>query len=166
LLIMFLSVALFTDRAPSVVTPATVGRMIDRYGAKQTVHKLSNAVPNDTHTDFGDFDKVLDGIASGDAHWLRLVPRLAPGTDAGAAESLPIVIAQALPKNPVGVLRLIKRDASWIDACGYPMIEPTRKEMRAYFKSVIPAVRSVHEPALQSVKRNCLSELLKAQRTP
>src|SRR5206468_557592 len=81
LLIMFLSVALFADRAPSVVTPATVGRMIDRYGAKQTVHKLSNAVPNDTHTDFGDFDKVLDGIASGDAHWLRLVPRLAPGTD-------------------------------------------------------------------------------------
>jgi hypothetical protein len=144
----------------------TVSRMIDRYGPKATVDKLSNAKPNDTHTDFGDFDKVLDGIASGDARWLALVPKLAPGTDAGTAESLPIVLAEALPKNPVGVLRLIKRDESWRDACSYPMIEPNRKEMRDYFKTAIPAVESVHDPALQDVKRICLSELLKAQRAP
>jgi hypothetical protein len=165
LLFVFLSAALFANQVPSV-TPATVSRMIDRFGAKRTVDKLSNAAPNDTHAEFGDFDKVLDGIASGDGRWLALVPKLAPGTDAGTAESLPIVLAEALPKNPVGVLRLIKRDASWRDACSYPMIEPTRKQMRTYFKATIPAVRSVHDPALQTAKRVCLSELLKAHRAP
>ena len=163
---VFLAAALFANQSPSQVTPLAVSRMIDRYGAKATVARLSNAAPNDTHTDFGDFDKVLDGIASGDARWLALVPKLAPGTDAGTAESLPIVLAEALPKNPGGVLRLIKLDASWLDVCRYPMIEPTDEEMRAYFKRAIPSVRSVYDPALQAAKHACLSELLKAQRTP
>jgi hypothetical protein len=165
LLIAFLGLAILANQT-SAVTPAAVGRMIDRYGAKRTVDKLSNATPNDIHTDFGDFDKVLDGIASGDGQWLALVPRLAPGTDAGTAESLPVVVAEALPKNPAGVLRLVKRDAAWLGACGYPMIEPTRKEMRAYFKAAIPAVKSVHDPTLRTVKRLCLTELLKARRGP
>lgn len=140
--------------------------MIDRYGAKRTVDRLSSAALNDTHTEFGDFDEVLKGIASGNGQWLALVPRLAPGTDAGTAESLPIVIAEALPKNPVGVLQLIKRDASWLNECGYPMIEPTPKEMRTYFRAAIPAVKSVHQRGLQKVKKLCLSELVKAQRSP
>jgi hypothetical protein len=165
LLIAFLGAIILANQASSI-TPATVEGMIDRYGAKRTVDKLSNSAPNDTHTDFGDFDKVLDGIASGDARWLALVPKLAPGTDGGTAESLPIVVAEALPRNPVGVLRLIKRDTSWLGACGYPMIEPTRREMRAYFRVAIPAVKSVHDPALLAVKRVCLSELLKAQHGP
>jgi len=166
LLILVLSAALFANEVPSAITPTAVGRMIDRYGAKRTVDRLTDASPNDTHTEFGDFDKVLDGIASGDARWLALVPRLAPGTDAGTAESLRIVVAEALPRNPVGVLRLIKRDASWRDACSYPMIEPTRKEMRAYFRAAIPAVKAVKDPALQATKRVCLSELLKTQHAP
>jgi hypothetical protein len=140
--------------------------MINRDGAKQTVDKLSNTGPGGTQSEFGPFDKVLDGIASGDARWLALVPKLAPGTDAGTAESLPIALADALPKNPTGVLRLIKRDSSWLEACGYPMIEPTDKEMREYFKVAIPAVRSVHEPALRTARRLCLAELLKAQHAP
>ena len=166
MLFAFLSAALFANQSHPRVTPAMVGRMIDRYGAKRTVNKLSNAAPSDTHAEFGDFDKVLDGIASGDARWLALVPRIAPGTDAGTAESLPIVLAEALAKNPLGVLRLIKRDPSWRDACSFPMIEPTRKEKRAYFKATMPAVRSVHDRALQTEKGVCLSELLKAQREP
>ena len=164
MLVVLLGVAFVANQ--SAITPAAVGRMIDRYGAEQTVRKLANARPNDTHSDFGDFDKVLDGIASGDARWLALVPRLEPGTDAGTAESLRIVVAKALPKNPAVVLRLIKRDSSWRDACGYPMIEPTRKEMRAYFKVAIPAVKAVHDPRLEATKRVCLSELLKAQHAP
>lgn len=162
MLSLLVSAALFAGQAS--IIPATVSRMIDRYGAKRTVRKLSSTASNDTRTGLGDFEKVLDGIASGDARWLALVPRLAPGTDAGTAESLPIVLAKALPRNPVGVLRLIKRDASWEDACSYPMIEPTRKEAGAYFKAAIPAVQSVHDPSLQAAKRVCLSELLKARR--
>lgn len=164
---MFLGAALATHRAPtSAITPKSVERMIDRYGARQTVQKLTKQDPNDTKSEFGKFDVVLDGVASGDPRWLALVTKIYPGTDAGAAESLPIVVAQALPKNPAAVLRFFA-SSSWLrKVCGYPMIEPTEKEMRAYFKAALPAVRAVREPALQRAKKVCLTELIKAQQTP
>jgi hypothetical protein len=140
--------------------------MIERYGARATVQKLSNAAPNDTRSMFGDYDKVLEGVSSGDARWLALVPKLDPGTDAGSAEFLLIAVAEALPKNPAGVLRFTSRLSWFRNACGYPMIEPSNREMRAYFKATIPALKGVHDAALARVKRICLTELLKAQRTP
>jgi hypothetical protein len=166
MLIAFLSAAVLLDRPPGAITPVAVERMIDHQGPRRTVDKLANARRGYTRSDFGDFDKVLDGIASGDARWLALVPRIAPGTDAGTAEALRIVVAEALPKNPAAVLRLIKQDPSWRDACSYPMIEPTPSETRAYFKSAIPAVSAVHYPTLQAARHICLSELTKAQHTP
>jgi hypothetical protein len=165
MMIAFLAAAVFAGQPPDSITSVAVGRMIDRRGAKRTVEKLTNIRPGGSRSDFGAFDQVLDGIASGDARWLALVSRLAPGTDAGTAESLRIVVAEALPRNPAAVLGLIEKDPSWRDACGYPMIEPTRQEARAYFKAAIPAVKSVHDPALQAARRVCLSELLKAQHT-
>src|SRR5438477_12601046 len=91
------------------ITPKVVERMIDRYGAKATVDKLTNAAPNDTRSLLGDYDRVLDGVSSGDSRWLALVPRLDPGTDAGSAEFLRIAVAEAIPKNPAGVLRFASR---------------------------------------------------------
>ena len=165
-LVLFLSVALVVDQTSSAVTPKMVERMIDRDGARQAVNKLANAAPDDTRTLFGDYDKVLEGVASGDARWLALVPKLRPGTDAGTAEALHISVAEALPKNPAGVLRLIMRLPSWQDVCSYPMIEPTDEEMRAYFNAAIPAVKAVRDPALQHSKHVCLADLVKAQLTP
>ena len=161
MLILFLGAAFLASQAHSSITPSSVGRMIDYLGAKGTVDKLANSGPSGAQTDFGDFDKVLYAIATGDPRWLALVPRLEPGTDAGTAESLRIVVAKALPKNPAGVLRLIARKPSWRSACSYPMIEPTRQETRAYFREALPAVKSVRDPALRAAKRICLSELLK-----
>lgn len=163
MLSLFLSAALL---APSVaaITPTTVGRMIDRFGPRETVNKLAHA--GSKGSDFGEYDKVLDGVASGDARWLALVPKLEPGTDAGSAEALRIAVAEALPKNPADVLRLISREPSWLDACGYPMIEPTRREQRNYFRAAIPAVRAVRAPKLRRTRNLCLSELSKAERVP
>lgn len=140
--------------------------MLDHYGAKATVDRLANAAPNDTRVMFGDYDKVLEGVSSGEVRWLALVPRLDPGTDAGTAEFLHIAVAEALPKNPAGVLRFTSRAWWFRDACGYPMIEPTKREMRAYFKAAVPALKAVHDPALERAKRICLTELIKAQRSP
>jgi hypothetical protein len=165
-LILILSAVLAAHQpAPSKVTPELVTRMIDSYGAKRTVAELVGQ-DSPTKTDFGNFDVVLDGISSGDARWLALVPRVEPGTDAGTAESLRIAVAEALPRNASGVLRLISRAPSWRNACNYPMIEPTDEEARRYFKAAIPAVERVPDPALQVAKKACLTELKRARRAP
>ena len=167
MLALFLSAALLAPHAtPRAITPKVVERMIERYGARATVQKLSDAAPNDTRSMLSDYDKVLEGVSSGDAHWLALVPKLDPGTDAGSAEFLRIAVADALPKNPAGVLRFTSHLSWFRQACGYPMIEPTNREMRAYFNATIPALKAVHDAALARAKRICLAELVKAQRAP
>jgi hypothetical protein len=143
------------------ITPNSVERMLATYGARQTIKILTNAGPN--REEFGDFDKVLAGVGSGNRQWLVLVPKLEQGTDAAAAESLFIAVARALPKNPAGVLRLITAHPSWRDACTFPMIEPSARETQKYFNTAIPAVKSVREPALQPAKKRCLAKLVKAQ---
>jgi hypothetical protein len=147
------------------VTAKTVDAMIAKYGATQAVAKLHRGESAATGS-FGEFDQVLDGVSAGDSQWLRLVPKLKERTDAAASESLEISVADALPKNPVAVLRLIKSHPEWREACTYPFIEPTTEENRKYFRVTIPAVAKVRDPQLRSVKNACLANLKRAQHTP
>jgi len=159
LLVLLLSAAIAAVPPASVITPAAVARMIHQLGPRGTVDKLAG----DKGADLGEYEEVLDGIASGDARWLALVPKLQPGTDAGTSEALRIAVAEALPKTPTGVLRLIARIPAWAEACSYPMIEPTHEQARAYFKAAIPAVTRVRIVALQRARNICLTELRRAQ---
>lgn len=113
---------------------------------------------------FGNYEVVLDGVSSGDSQWLAQVPRLTNGTDAGTSEFLKISVAEALPHNAAGVLRLGLHGWSMEKACSYPMLEPKPSNTRRYFAAAIPAVEAVHDPALQTAKRTCLSALRKAQK--
>ncbi|HEX4739168.1 MAG TPA: hypothetical protein VH331_16580 [Allosphingosinicella sp.] len=143
--------------AASAPTPAAVARMIDARGARHAVQALDRGGEQTR------FDAVLDRVAAGDRRWLALVPRLAPGTDAGTAEGLRIAVAEALPKNPRAVLRLVAKTFTVEDVCGFPMIEPTQRETRAYFRAALPAVQAVTDPALRPAKQQCLAELRKAR---
>jgi hypothetical protein len=150
----------------SSIKPAAVAGMIDRFGGEETVSKLIAQKTSEPNNDLGLFDEILDGIASGDPAWLALVPRLETGGHAAAGESMPIAVAFALPLNPRDVLRLIASDRRWLVSCGYPMIEPTKEEERAYFEAAIPAVRAVRDAHLETAKAMCLSELSRAEQTP
>ena len=163
MLALGLGTAAFGARSQSsVITPSAVEQMIDKYGARHTIEKLTNSPPK---REFGDYDIVLSGVSSGDHRWLALVPKLKAGTDAATSLALVVSVAEALPRNPKAVLRLIKADPSWRRACTYPMIEPTKAEERIYFSKAIPAVRLVRDPDVQSVKRACLADLVEAQRS-
>src|ERR1700754_1509415 len=57
--------------------------------------------------DGGDWDVVLGHIERGEAGWVLLIPALAPGTEPGPAEGVPIALSRALRANPQAVLSLI-----------------------------------------------------------
>ena len=76
-------------------TPASIEAGIRRDGAEATIAALAKA---------GQWDAVADRMGTGDARWIALAPRLAPGSDAGSAEDLGISLAFSLPKNPRAVL--------------------------------------------------------------
>jgi hypothetical protein len=151
-------IALFAAAAAAQLSPEGILRDIKLQGAKAVVDRLWND---------GDWDRVMDRVDAGDARWIALVPQLAPGTDAGTAEDLPIALAFALPKNPGAVLALLGRDGFPADeVCGAPFIEDTVKDIPAYLRQAETAVLRVRDPALSGAKQACLAELKKAAARP
>lgn len=143
--------------AATGITPAEVAAMIERDGARATVQALDQGETNNR------FYAVLEGVSAGEQAWLDLVPRLGPGTDAGATTGLEIAVAEALARNAAGVLRIAGTSHSVQDICSYPMIEPTPEQTRSYFAAAIPAVEAISDPALQEKKTECLRLLRAAQ---
>ena len=137
------------------LSPAAIARDIAKHGAREVVSRLwSN----------GDYDRVMNRIDRGDAQWIALSPKLAPGTDAGTAEELPIALAFALPKNPRAVLSVLgPPDGLPIgDVCSAPFIDGTVKDVAAYVKRSERAVAGVLDPRLAKTRDACLAQLHKA----
>jgi hypothetical protein len=137
------------------LSPDAISRDIAAHGASAVVARL---LAN------GDYDRVMDRIDTGEARWVALAPKLAPGADAGAAEELPISLAFALPKNPRAVLALLSGPNGFPveDVCSAPFIEGTIRDIPAYVKRAEKAVGEVSDPHLAKVRDACLAQLRKA----
>lgn len=103
-------------------------------------------------------------MGRGDARWIALAPRLAPGTDAGTSEGLGIALAHALPRNPRAVLAVLGVAGGPVSVsagrvCGVPFIEDTVKDLTAYRRRAARAVRGVTDPSLVRARAACLSVL-------
>lgn len=150
-----LSVVCSAANAAAQKTPAVIAKQINDEGAKATVNGMSES----------EWDGVLKNIDSGNAAWVALVPKLAEGTDAGTSEDLGIGLAYALPKNAKAVLSAIDPSNGPVlgvgRVCSVPFIEGTIKSVPAYIRSAKAALSKVHDPALQDIKKACLSELSK-----
>lgn len=144
--------------AGASVTPAEVRAMIGRDGARATVATLNQGgsvtAPNRLTT-------VMNGIAAGEQAWLDLVPLLRQGTDGETGEGLVMSIAEALPRNAAGVLRLMNEDLDALSVCSDLELGLSAEESRAYRQTSIAAVEAVTDPALQQAKTACLAELRK-----
>lgn len=139
----------------AALSPDAIAQDIRAHGANAAVQRLWK---------HNDWERVMDGVDSGDARWVALAPLLAPGTDAGTAEELPIALAFALPRNPGAVLGVVggKKGFPVADVCGAPFIEDTVKDIPAYIRRAQTAVARVSEPRLAKIKAECLAELKKA----
>ena len=134
-----------------------IAASIDQRGAKATIAVLAKA---------DQWDQVADRMGSGDARWIALAPKLAPGSDAGSAEDLGIALAFSLPKNPQAVLAALDPANGHIigvgRVCGMPFIEDTVKDRPAYRRLALRAVAGVSAPALSQRRAACLTELRRA----
>ena len=146
--------------ASGAVTPDQFRAMMQRDGARKTVQALDNDAGSET------LAQVYQGIASGNDQWLAVVPLLSTGTDASTSESLMDALAEALPRNAAGLLRIIgdrqTSDFFKEGACMHPE-ELSGQAARAYITTAMQAVEAVNDPALQAAKASCLANLRQAQ---
>lgn len=142
--------------APSP-TPASIEAGVRQHGAQATIAALAKA---------DQWDGVSDRMGTGDARWIALAPKLAPGSDAGSAEDLGISLAFSLPRNPRAVLAALDPANGHVlgagRVCGMPFIEDTVKNRPAYKRHAIHAVRTVTDPRLSKARLACLRELERA----
>jgi hypothetical protein len=89
--------------AAPVPSAAALNAEIDAKGAKEVVNRLNRAHPDSNGQN--DWSRVTNQMWMGRAAYIKLAPKLAPGTDAGSSEDLGISLAHALPLAPITVLR-------------------------------------------------------------
>jgi len=134
-------------------TPAEITGSLSRYGARATVSALFAQRR---------WDFVSDRIGAGEAPYVALAVKLAPGADAGTAEDLPIALAFALPRNAPAVLAVLAAPESRFDVaevCDAPFIEDTVSDIPAWRRQAAAAVRRVADPRLGAVKTACLAAI-------
>jgi len=145
-------------REPAPVGGTEAGRVlaeIHRDGADTVAHRMDRDDP------FG--ERVLDGISSGDSMWLNVAVALRPTGAAGIAESLPITVAEALPKAPERVLALIQEGKfSTEEVCTIPFIEPSDSLVAAYYAQTVSALSHVARADLTETRDRCKAALEQA----
>ena len=133
--------------------PGQIEREISAEGPRAVVSRLWRS---------GDYDGVLRKLATGDQRWVTLAPALAQGADAAAAEGLSVALAEALPRNAEGVLKVLnssRRALSPARVCGVPFIEGTKINIGSYLAEATTAVSAVTSDRLQGAKAACLAAL-------
>lgn len=150
--------------AAPIPSAAALSAEIDAKGAKEVVNRLNGAHPDSNGQN--DWSRVIDQMWMGRAAYIKLAPKLAPGTDAGASEDLGISLAHALPLAPITVLRATDlKDGPTLGVsrvCGVPFIEDTVKDIPGYIHAAQLAVGRVTTPELQEAKAACLTQLAAA----
>ena len=147
------ALALLPSAVAAKAKPADITAQIKQSGAVATVAALRGK-----HK----WDQVLARIGTGKPAWLAVAPLLAPGTDASTSLGLTIALADALARNPVGVLEIVREAAGPLalgQVCAAPYIKPKESDLADYLRSARHAVADVTTPGLRSARNTCLTAL-------
>lgn len=133
-----------------MAAPASIHRQIEEKSARDVVKSLYGT-PN--------WDRMIEGIASGEKSWLRVAVELAPGTDAGSSSELQDAVAWALPYAPERVIAIAEKVERFRNVCSGPPVDFPSDDAKAYFAAAIDSVQKIVNPALAAAKRRCLAKL-------
>jgi len=153
-----LAASICLSASPSLAVPApspgAVRADISRLGPRGTIENLTNT---------GAWEALISRVGAGDEAYIALVPALRQGSDAGWSEDMRIGLAEALPKNPQAVLRLIGPDSDPVLAakrvCDIPFIEIPKAEVETYRGRARSAVVQVGDASLAGQRAACLAAL-------
>ncbi|WP_445493569.1 hypothetical protein [Photorhabdus sp. SF281] len=127
-----------TNPYPNLM-PAQITEKVNSMGVRKFIISTSPNVDGST------WDYILSHISSGNIEWLRIVPILSTGVDAGSAEDLSTAVATALPKNASGVLSVLNDSnvsISTESVCSLPFYQGTEAELNQY---VIDSIRALYK---------------------
>lgn len=142
----------------AALTPTSVLDQIHYDGAKTYLRSLARE--NAHATEISDWEYIVAGISSGNAKWLKIVPLIASATDAGFAEDLATVLAQAIPKNVGGVMEVLNDSVPPVSVwsvCSMPLYVETFPQKNEYFVKAEQALYKLNT----ATSKQCLAQLIR-----
>lgn len=158
MLLILTAITFHSIAAIAAVTPTRVLGHIHQEGAKKYLYALAKENAHATAT--SNWEYIIEGISSGNAEWLKIVPLMAGATDAGFAEDLATALAQAIPKNVVGVLKVLNNNVPPVSiqsVCSMPLYVETVPEQNEYFVKAVQALYKADTPQA----KECLAQLIR-----
>lgn len=156
--------------AAAVLALAPVSSWAGQSAAEARAHIAKVGAKDALHTWWGTkaWQDVYDGIASGKTEWLQVAELLRPASDAGASEDLSDALSEALPKNPVGVLRFVKEGKGFEEftveeACFASPRSETKSVALRFLKTSELAVKKINAADLKDAKARCLKSLAESR---
>ena len=109
------------------------------------------------------WNPLVAQIGAGNADWIALAPKLAPGTTPATSLSLDLVLARALTLNAPAVLSVLDPSAPAVLAasrvCAAPVLTLSMQQLASYQASAVEAVEQVATPTLAPARAACLHAL-------
>ncbi|MFZ4832494.1 hypothetical protein [Rouxiella sp. Mn2063] len=132
------------------LTAQQFAQQIHDQGAKVVIASIPDA-------DGGEWNYIMEHIASGSPDWLSIVPLISTAGAEGWNEDISSALAMAIPKNAPGVMAVID-DAvvplSTDVVCSMPLYQGSTTELNQY---VVDAIRALHKT---TTGKNCLDKLV------
>jgi hypothetical protein len=146
-------------------TASATGQLKEALTARALIQEIATGGPKQVVDEYwanqGRWNKIMEFIETGDEKWLEVAVRLRAGLDAGTSEELDAAVAGAIPKNPRGVLRLLKNGFTIHDVCVPPFIEAKPEVEARYVGAATHALNQVRDPHLIRLRNHCLQMLNK-----
>lgn len=159
LLIVALTSAPFTILATQIVFPVLTSHQVEEKIHQQGIKPYLMSLGSGTEASRGEWETIIKHISTGDPAWLKLVPLIAPETDAGFAEDLGTALGQAIPKNVGDVMAVINENIlpiSTAQVCSMPLYNESIPELNEYF---VKAVQALYKNNTVQAQK-CLNQLV------
>lgn len=128
-------------------SPDDIRALVLENGAHATVRALAEG-------DAAAWANFYKQVAAGEEKWLQLVPLVIGSSDAESG-TLVVALAEALPKNPEGVLALESLYVSTKEVCALPFNEMSDAALDAYYKSAMRALDGLRDEYFSDDKKMC-----------
>jgi hypothetical protein len=136
---------------PESITAASVLELIKTKGPRPALQLVWDDTPKWT--------AIWNGIASGDANWLKVAVEFRPVSDAGSSEMLHSAVSLALVQAPERVLSLPEKLFPLAGACTYLPYDVPEYGNHELLNRKERAVRAMANPTMQDKKEKCLASL-------
>jgi hypothetical protein len=113
------------------------------------------------------YDRLIDGVGSGEKQWFAVAGLLRPHTDAGFSSELEVALISALGRAPDSVVLFLSQyhGPSYTFEIGSVCGDRAMQESADYYRNILKTLRAVRHPSAPRKMKQCIAAAKAAARS-